>query len=117
MIFQNEDMIETKMPEVKVAIIGYIDDAQPGWAECLLVDVYGHSWSFIEKAPVISQEHLDANSNYPVAGLIACSIIKTELDAHKNEVITIDTDKPWGVTSTAGTNLFDVHPNQLVDIN
>src|SRR5690348_2990342 len=98
---------------IRVTIIRYIKDSQPGWVECKLTDARGNEWLFIEKTPVVTLARLDANSHYPQPGVIACHIIDKWQDADGYEMITVDTDKPWGVESTTGRTRFDVHLDQL----
>jgi hypothetical protein len=100
---------------VRVKIIRYVDNSQPGWIECVLADVQGQEWLFIEKVPVVTLTNLDASSNYPQPGIIACHVINTRLNTVDGEVITIDTDMPWHIESTSGKTRFDVHPDQLLD--
>lgn len=102
------------MLAVKVTITRVVDSSQPGWIECLLTDIDGVSWSFIEKIPVITLDDLDNGSKYPLEGSVACSIVKTGFDSLGKEVITIDTGLPWHIESTAGTTQFVVYPDQLV---
>jgi hypothetical protein len=63
---------------VRVEIVRYTDDHQPGWIECRLTDVGGRVWSFEEKVPVVSAEYLDADSPYPRPGSISCTVLSRE---------------------------------------
>jgi hypothetical protein len=53
---------------VSVEISRYVDDSQPGWVECRLVDVLGDEHLFVEKVPVVTRVDLDAASNFPQGG-------------------------------------------------
>ncbi len=104
------------MIAVRVTITRFVDDSQPGWVECKLVDAWGREWSFIEKEPVVSLVALDASSNYPQPGVIGCLIVERKQDADGREVVTINTEKPWAIESTTGEHQFDVMPGQLIEI-
>lgn len=101
---------------VRVTICRYMDGSQPGWVECRLVDGHGQEWSFVEKAPVVTAEGLDAGSPYPREGVIACEVIERRLDAGGREVAIIDTERPWGIEATSGQTRFEVRPEQIVEI-
>ncbi len=87
---------------VQITIFRYADDSQPGWVECILTDVRGQEWRFIEKVPVVTRADLDASSTYPQSGVIACQIIDRRLAPDGREVVTIDTSLPWDIPSTSG---------------
>jgi hypothetical protein len=100
---------------VKVSIIRYVDDSQPGIVECKLVDARGREWTVIEKVPVVSLVDLDASSNYPQPGVIGCLVVERRQQADGREVVTISTEKPWDIESTTGETRFDVVPEQLIE--
>lgn len=101
---------------VIVEILRYVDDWQPGWVECRLIDVRGQEWSFVEKVPVVTTDLLDASSDYPTRGVVACQVVNRRKEDSR-EVVTIDTEFPWGVESTTGDTRFHVMPEQLVDFD
>jgi hypothetical protein len=104
------------MPGIKVEISRYVDDYQPGIVECLFVDAWGKQHLFVEKAPVVSSENLDAGSSYPRAGVIACQVIERR-NIDGREVVAVDTEMPWHIESTAGKSSFDVSPDQLIEFD
>jgi hypothetical protein len=103
------------MPAVRIEIIRYTLDEQPGFVELRLIDAWGTEWLFEEKVPVVTLEELDEHSDYPQPGIIACEIIKEWRDAEDREIVTIDTERPWGVPAYDGTTRFDVLPDQLCE--
>jgi hypothetical protein len=105
------------MPAVRVEIRQYVDDAQPGWVECRLIDAHGRGWSFVEKVPVVTAENLDAGSTYPRQGVVACRVLERRVEADEREIVVIDTEQPWGVEATTGETRFLVRPQQLVDLD
>ena len=103
------------MFEVAVEIIRYADDSQPGWVECRLRDAFEKEWFFVEKVPVVSMEYLDRASSYPKPGTIACQVVsRRELDDGR-ELVLIDTQHPWGVSSTTGEDRFEVEAGQILE--
>jgi hypothetical protein len=104
------------MMAINVVISRFVDEWQPGWVECKLTDAWGCQWTFIEKVPIVTTAGLDAQSNYPQPGVIACEVLERRRSADGREVISVDTTKPRGVESTSGTVRFDVLLEQLVEL-
>lgn len=63
------------MPSVRIEIVRYTDDWQPGFVECRITDAAGRVWSFEEKVPLVTDEYLDATSAYPRPGSIGCAVL------------------------------------------
>ena len=97
-------------------ITRFTDDSQPGWVECRLTDARGIEWLFEEKVPVVSSEHLDAQSEFPRPGFFACRIIKHWCDEIRRSIVTIDLDQPWGIETSTGLSRFDVLADQLAQL-
>lgn len=102
------------MTTLLVTIVRWVDDHQPGWVECHLTDAFGQSWVFIEKAPVVSDENLRADTRYPRVGTIACVLLDRTTDDKGREVFIVDTKTPWGIEATSGETRFEVHREQVV---
>jgi hypothetical protein len=100
---------------VRVEIIRYVDDAQPGWVECRLRDAWGHEHAFVDKVPIFTHSDLNESSRYPQPGTIACQEIQRRHDQGR-EIITIDTERPWHVESNSGETRFDVLATQLTNL-
>jgi hypothetical protein len=103
-----------RMTAVSVEIARFVDDRQPGFVECVLVDADGRSHAFVEKGPVVSASNLLPGSKYPRAGSIACEVISEFTDSSGRQLVRIDTDRPHGVESSSGETKFVVLPSQLV---
>ena|SRR5215475_6290587 len=104
------------MTGISVQITKYIsDDPQPGIVECQLVDVYGNEWVFQEKTAIVSLGALDADTDYPQPGFIACEIIKQWQDVDGREIVSVNTEKPWGVETLDGVSRFDVLRLQVIE--
>lgn len=104
------------MLALRVEISRHVDDAQPGWVECRLVDSAGREHRFVEKLPVVTAEGLGPDSDDPQPGAIACALIERRTGAAGREVIVVDTEAPWGVASTTGAHRFEVFSEQLQDL-
>ena len=104
------------MVGVSVAIHRYVDDTYPGWVECRLIDAHGHEWLFVEKVPVVSAEELDAASEYPQSGVVACEVMRPD-GAVADEIIEIDTERPWAIAATTGESRFEVRRDQLIELD
>jgi hypothetical protein len=102
------------MPAVTVQISRFVDDHQPGFVECILMDALGKSHLFVEKAPIVSTDDLWSTSNYPQPGAIACEVAEQWQDEAGRSLVRVSTERPWGVESTAGTTCFTVLLAQLV---
>lgn len=97
---------------VKIKIIEYIDDSQPGWVRCVLTDAFGKEWLFTEKVPIVTSDYLDEKSTYPQEGMINCIIVG---ENDKDNCIDIDTSKPYGVYSEEDKTNFTIFKTQLAD--
>nr|WP_294787352.1 hypothetical protein [uncultured Flavobacterium sp.] len=98
---------------VKIKIAKFIDDSFPGFVECTLVDALNKLHIIIDKVPVVTDKYLDANSDYPQDGEIACTIIKQWTNDKGQKIYKIDTS-PWGIDSIEELKEFDVFEEQLV---
>ena len=72
---------------------------------------------FVEKVPLVTKAHPDAASDYPQSGVIACIVLGRSERDDGRQLVHIDTQRPWGVESTAGKSRFDVFAEQLREIN
>jgi hypothetical protein len=99
---------------IKITIDRFISDAQPGWVECRFKDVWGKEFTFEEKVPVI--KHLDEKSAYPQMGVIACEVVREWEDKSGRKLVTITTDKPWGIETIEGLTEFDIAKDDLLEI-
>jgi hypothetical protein len=102
---------------IKVTIERFTQEWQPGIVECRFVDAAGKAHLFEEKVPVVSTENLTAQSTYPRDGIIACLLIARCATADGREIVTVDTEQPWGIESKTGQTQFDVFHDQLVEFS
>ena len=94
---------------VQVQIVRLVDDWQPGFVEFQFTDIAARRWSFIDKVPVVTTESLDGSSPFPQPGVLACEFIEQQ-----DEVVTIDTRRPWDVASLEGETRFKIHSRLVV---
>ena len=102
------------MLALKITIVAFINDDQPGFVEARLTDAWNKEFVFHAKVPIFTKEHLDANSNYPQQGVIACMLVK-EYTVEGRQIMIVNTEKPWAVDSINGIYEFEVLPEQLIE--
>ena len=100
------------MQALVVDIVRFVDDHQPGFVECRLLDAKGHIHYFVEKVPVVSTEDLWSSSKYPRPGVIACQVIQRWLDGSQ-QLLKVSTELPWHIESTTGATEFVVFESQV----
>jgi hypothetical protein len=100
---------------LKIKIVEYVDDSQPGWVRCIFTDAYGIEWSIIDKVPIVTDGHLDEKSSYPQAGIIRC-VIKDEARTD-TDIVKVETSSPAFIDAENGEHEFYVFRNQLTDYN
>jgi len=102
------------MDTLLVTIEGCIDDAQPGFVECVLADAEGRVHRFVEKAPVVSLANLGPGSAYPQPGSIGCVVEAAWIDEQGRQRARVSTERPWDIASVTGETRFSVFREQLV---
>jgi hypothetical protein len=105
------------MVGIRVTIDRFTDEHFPGWVACSFIDAAGALHLFEEKVPVVTEENLRAESDYPREGIIGCEVISSRCEADGRELVLVDTEKPWGIESKAGTTRFEVNRNQILEFN
>ena len=99
------------MTHAKIEIIRFVDDAQPGWVEAVLVDAWKQKWSFVQKTPSFTDGYLDAESEYPIEAVLQCKIVGGYLDRDERLVAIIRAADEC----TDRTYLFEVEPQILTN--
>jgi hypothetical protein len=98
---------------LKVQIVRFVDDAQPGWVACEFQDAEGVCHTLIDKVPIFTEAALDRASTYPDSGDVSCQILGSWMDTQGRNLVRITTEKPDGVNSTEGLCEFVVLSSQL----
>jgi hypothetical protein len=102
---------------IKITITRYLSDEPfPGIVECQLVDAHGRLWSFVEKSAIVSADSFHARTAYPQPGVIAGEVVERRRNPDGREVVRINTEQPYGVSSVDGTAQFDVFAESLEEI-
>jgi hypothetical protein len=99
----------------KIQITRFIDDSQPGWVECNFFDAHGKQHIIQEKIPIISNEYLNQNSEYPREGVVACEIIKEWEDKNGRKICSVRSIL-WGVETIDGSTEFDLLEEQITEL-
>ena len=105
-----------RMHEVKVSITRFVDPHQPGFVECELVDADGIRHVFTEKVPVVSDENLWIDSNYPCSGKIRCTVLERFAGPEGVPLVRIDTELPDHLESAAGKTVFVIGAHQVASV-
>lgn len=105
------------MKAIKVQIVKFIDDHQPGFVECRFFDAMSNEHIVEEKVPVVTSVNLNEYSLYPLGGVIACEILSTKQNQDGKLIATVTTSKPWGVETIEGITQFDIFEEQLTEID
>jgi hypothetical protein len=100
---------------IKIKITKFISDDQPGFVECTFIDANQKLHFVQDKVPIVTEKYLDANSEYPQDGIIACEIVKEWKDSNGQKIFTVNTSKPWGVDTVDGLTEFDMFEEQLTE--
>ncbi|WP_141753320.1 hypothetical protein [Duganella sp. HH101] len=99
---------------LQVQVERFVDDHQPGFVACALIDAEGRRHEFIEKGPVVSKGNLWSDSLYPQAGFFGCCIEDEWTDKAGRRLVRVSTERPWAIESIVGETVFTVHEQQIV---
>jgi hypothetical protein len=95
-------------------IIRFVDSYQPGFVEFEFYDASGHRHIRTDKAPLFTDEMLNADSIYPVDGEIACELLNRLQDATGRQLMVISTASPHLVESTEGLSEFTLPATSII---
>lgn len=98
---------------VDITIVRFARDDNPGWLECTLTDAHGREFSFVEKVPIVSDELLTADSPYPRAGVLGCTIVARRTAPDKRDLVLVDSQLPWGIEANTGESQFEVEAERV----
>jgi hypothetical protein len=111
------NFIKNNLKAIKINITSFISDDQPGFVECKFIDAWNKEHTVHDKVPIVTEKDLDANSDYPQDGVIACEVIKQWVDKDNRTIFTVTTEKPWAVDTIEGLTDFDILEEQLTELN
>lgn len=78
-----------------------------------MVDITGQEHFFVDKVPMFTAAPLHQTSDFPLPGVLACTVIDSNKREDGHETIRIDTQTPWGINSKEGKTQFEVFSEQL----
>ncbi|MEU0093115.1 hypothetical protein [Kribbella sp. NPDC006257] len=91
------------------------DEPFPGWIEVTFTDADGHLWNLHDKPTIFGNSvALVREAAFPIAVELDCEILHVEQRSGQ-ELITISTRAPWGVTTDDNRSEFIVFGWQLID--
>jgi hypothetical protein len=75
------------MPRLRVLIVRFVDEYQPGIVECQFRDADGKMHSIVGKVPYFTGEDLWSDSEYPQPGTVECQVLASPV--HQAVKITL----------------------------
>jgi hypothetical protein len=106
-------MATAEIRELRLEIVEFVDEYQPGVVKCEFRDADGQLHTLIEKVPIVSLEQLDAGSSYPTPGCVRCEVLARWVDSSETERVRISTASPYHIESTEGRSEFVVLSAQI----
>jgi hypothetical protein len=82
--------------------VRWVDDAFPGFVEAVLTDAAGQEHRLIEKPPVLGDDPLTPNTDYPTTVRVPCDVLGEMADG------TVEVALRHGIQSDDGTARFRV---------
>ena len=98
---------------LRVEIIGFVEEHQPGFVRCAFVDAGGMRHTFIEKIPVASKDDLWIDSLYPQPGAVPCLSVEALQDGTGRALTRVTIDVGDSMDSFKYSAPFVVLESQL----
>ena len=119
MLFKNSwsnfKLIMSTKLGLKIKIIEFADNSQPGFVNCTFTDSFGQEYKIFDKVPVVTDEYLDENSDYPKDGIVSCVILDENPDKTNADIVQINIAEPLHISTVNDETIFFVYKNQLTD--
>ena len=90
------------MPYLRVNIVRFVDDYQPGIVACEFADADGLIHTIIDKAPIFTANSLDRDSPYPQPGEAQCEVLRSFEDSSGQYLIQVSLAHPYQLETTDG---------------
>jgi hypothetical protein len=100
--------------KLKLQILRYVDDHFPGWVECEFTDAERQHHTVVDKVPIVSEESLGPEDEYPKRGTVRCEILERWHDSDGRDLSRITIERPDGVETKEGVSEFIVLSSQVV---
>lgn len=101
------------MPSLRVDIVRFVDEYQPGIVECLFNDVWNQPHTIVDKIPLFTEEGLGSDSKYPQPGSIRCEVLDRSIDVQGRRITRITIAQPDNLESADGTSEFVVFDSEV----
>lgn len=99
---ERSDNYHGVVPCLRVDIVRFVDDYQPGSVACEFADAEGLLHTIIDKAPIFTASPLDGDSPYPIRGHARCEVVKSFQDTSGRALVQISLARPDGLETTDG---------------
>jgi hypothetical protein len=106
---------EMRDANLRLEIVEFVDDCQPGVVLCQFRDAAGQVHSIVDKVPMFTCEDLWSDSTYPQVGAARCEVLKRFRDIDGLEKALVTIDRPDGLEATSGSTEFLVLNSSLED--
>lgn len=106
-------MPECERADLRVEIVRFVEEYQPGIVSCEFSDAQGHRHVFVGKVVYFTAEALGADSSYPQSGVIPYEVIERWKDTSGGELVLVSTASRLDLEPTAGLSEFVVMAHQL----
>lgn len=100
---------------VKVRIVAWHENYQPGIVECSLIDRFGRDWRFSIKQVYASSVDLGEDSPYPLPGAVDCIVLERGTDAADRPTVRVEIDPPIVNLTQDGVDQFDLYADSVAD--
>jgi hypothetical protein len=102
------------MPSLRVEIVRFVGECQPGVVACEFTDATGNRHTIVDKVPMFSSEQLWSDSKYPTTGDARCTILGSWHNSTGQNLSQITIDKPDGPETSNGQTEFAVLASQIL---
>ncbi len=101
---------------MRVQIVRFLDEAQPGIVACTFRDAQHEIHTIIDKLPIFTEARLWSDSEYPQAGLARCEVLERIVEEEGgNQVARITVARPDNLESVTGISEFLVLESEISD--
>jgi hypothetical protein len=100
--------------QLKLSIIRFVADDQPGIVACQFSDALERLHTIIDKAPMFTRDPLDFSSAYPKPGAVRCEVLELSQDETGRNLARITLERPDCVESTTFISEFNPHCEQRI---
>lgn len=111
--FLSPNTVNPRINRLRVQIVEFVDDSQPGWVKSEFEDSKGQRHALVDKVPIFSLESLNASSVFPTPGVVQCDVLERWQETDGRELVRVSTARPDCVESTDGLSEFVVLESQL----